>query len=225
MNLHPDLCTDGWERNLPRTARQLAEALAAQREAERDWAFAAVQFGDALCSWTPVRRAAYSARVNWLRASGAKGGHDYQLARTWAVAMAASIADGQERCHVQMVIDAMDNCRPLPSWASMTPLMRAAAHALQGKTRPWEPVLTPAHLAAYLEAKHAYEAMVEKYGRDHVPGTPWPRPVARTEAEVDRLKAEGGYEGTAGPLCCQRYGRLHEPAFSVGSCQWLGVVL
>ena len=37
-----------------------------------------------------------------------------------------------------MVIDTVTEGRKLPSWRVMTPLMRVAALALQGKTRPWE---------------------------------------------------------------------------------------
>jgi hypothetical protein len=52
--------------------------------------------------------------------------------------MAVSIADGQERAMVSQVIDTVTEGRKLPSWSLMSPLMRAAALALQGKTRPWE---------------------------------------------------------------------------------------
>lgn len=46
----------------------------------------------------------------------------------------------------------------------------------------------------------------------------------RAEAKYDAMKAEAG-EGTADdPLCCQRYGRLHRPCFSVSQrCRWYGV--
>jgi hypothetical protein len=59
-------------------------------------------------------------------------------ALAWARGMAASIADNQERALVTQVIETVTEGRKLPGWGVMTPLMRAAALALQGKTRPWE---------------------------------------------------------------------------------------
>jgi hypothetical protein len=59
-------------------------------------------------------------------------------ALTWTEAMAASIGDDRERAMVRAVIDTVTEGRKLPSWSVMSPLMRAAALALQGKTRPWE---------------------------------------------------------------------------------------
>jgi hypothetical protein len=59
-------------------------------------------------------------------------------ALNWVEAMAARIGDDRERCHVRMVIDTVTEGRKLPSWSVMSPLMRVAALALQGKTRPWE---------------------------------------------------------------------------------------
>jgi hypothetical protein len=61
-----------------------------------------------------------------------------EQALNWAEAMAASIADDRERAMVRQVIDTVTEGRKLPSWRVMSPLMRAAALALQGKTRPWE---------------------------------------------------------------------------------------
>lgn len=139
MSMIGELCTDGWERNLPRTGRQVAEALAAQREAEWDWGFARVKSGDELVGCTAVSRAAYQVRVNALRASGEAGGQEYQLALTWARTMAAHIADGAERCMVERVIELHQQCRPVVSWSAMTLPMRTAWLALEGRTRPWEP--------------------------------------------------------------------------------------
>jgi hypothetical protein len=83
----------------------------------------------------------------WARHNGGRPGpgcqvegfcpqHPQALARTRD--MAASIGDPQERAMVTQVIDTVTEGRKLPSWRVMTPLMRAAALALQGKTRPWE---------------------------------------------------------------------------------------
>jgi hypothetical protein len=59
-------------------------------------------------------------------------------ALTWARGLAGSIADDQERALVTEVIRTAVEGRKRPSWRVMTPLMRAAWLALQGKTRPWE---------------------------------------------------------------------------------------
>ena len=59
-------------------------------------------------------------------------------ALNWAEAMAATIGDPHERAMVRAVIDSVTEGRKLPSWRVMSPLMRAAALALQGRTRPWE---------------------------------------------------------------------------------------
>jgi hypothetical protein len=56
----------------------------------------------------------------------------------WARGMAGSVASPQERALVEQVIETVTEGRRLPSWRVMSPLMRAAALALQGKTRPWE---------------------------------------------------------------------------------------
>lgn len=63
---------------------------------------------------------------------------DTAQAVAWARELAASIADDHERALVTGVIDTVTEGRKLPSWRVMTPLMRAAALALQGKTKPWE---------------------------------------------------------------------------------------
>ena len=69
-------------------------------------------------------------------------------ALNWAEALAASIADAEERAMVRAVIDSVTEGRKLPSWRVMSPLMRAAALALQGKTRPWEEVDIAANIAS-----------------------------------------------------------------------------
>jgi hypothetical protein len=74
-------------------------------------------------------------------------------------------------------------------------------------------------LEAYLEAKHRYEYLVLKWA--HTPGDPVPAAVKQAGSRMDTLKEAGGYGGPGDPLCCRRYGFLHEPAFSVPGCRWL----
>src|ERR1700733_414087 len=52
------------------------------------------------------------------------------------------------------------------------------------------------------------------------PGDRVPEAVKRAEARVDALKGAAGDGGPDDPLCCQRYGRLHHPVFSVTGCPW-----
>jgi hypothetical protein len=72
----------------------------------------------------------------------------------------------------------------------------------------------------YRAAKAAYDRLVEWLGPEHVPGTPWPPAVTDAQARVDAMKAEAGEGQPGDPLCCQRYGRLHLPEFSVSGCRW-----
>jgi hypothetical protein len=81
--------------------------------------------------------------------------------------------------------------------------------------------VTLARLTAYLDAKHAYEDMVDAQGPAHNPGDPWPASVKAAGAHVHELKLAGGYAGPDGPWCCREYGYLHEPAFSLPGCRWL----
>jgi hypothetical protein len=83
--------------------------------------------------------------------------------------------------------------------------------------------LTRARLGAYLEAKHQYEDLVLVWAR--TPGEPVPPTVRQAEARVQALKEEGGAGGPGDPLCCQRRGFLHEPAFSVTGCRWITGIL
>lgn len=75
-------------------------------------------------------------------------------------------------------------------------------------------------MARYLGIKAAYEDIVAKAGPSHVPGTPWPRPVGRLEAALDAMKEAAGDGQRGDPLCCQRYSRLHHPAFALSTCRW-----
>lgn len=45
----------------------------------------------------------------------------------------------------------------------------------------------------------------------------------RAEEKYDALKAEGGGAQPGDPVCCQRYGRLHRPCFSLSGCRWHGI--
>jgi hypothetical protein len=42
------------------------------------------------------------------------------------------------------------------------------------------------------------------------------------QAVVDILKARLGEPGADDPLCCQRYGRVHDLSFAVQGCRWHG---
>jgi hypothetical protein len=78
-------------------------------------------------------------------------------------------------------------------------------------------------LAEYLKAKQAYEALVDR-------AAGLSRELARlidlrdrAGARVDALKdqAEQAEPVAVGePLCCIRYGRLHEPVFALSGCRW-----
>ena len=59
-------------------------------------------------------------------------------ALNWAEALAASIADDEERCRVRQVMDTVTEGRRRPSWRVMSPLMRVTWLALAGRTHPWE---------------------------------------------------------------------------------------
>jgi hypothetical protein len=72
-------------------------------------------------------------------------------------------------------------------------------------------------MAEYLAAKGEWERLVIECSR------PGAAPELRghlAEARFDALKAAGGEGGPDDPLCCQRYGRLHSPTFSVTGCRW-----
>jgi hypothetical protein len=75
-------------------------------------------------------------------------------------------------------------------------------------------------IGRYRAAKAAYERLVEWLLPEHVPGTPWPPAVTDALAAADAMKAEYGGPQPGDPLCCQRYGRLHLPEFSVSGCRW-----
>src|ERR1700722_6666146 len=74
-------------------------------------------------------------------------------------------------------------------------------------------------MAEYLAAKGEWERLIRECSR---PGAaPELRgQLAAAEARFDALKAAGGEGGPDDPLCCQRYGRLHSPTFSVTGCRW-----
>jgi hypothetical protein len=77
----------------------------------------------------------------------------------------------------------------------------------------------------YRAAKDAYDRLVVGLGPKHVPGRPWPPAVYDAAACVRAMKDEAG-EGLPGdPLCCQRYGRLHLPEFSVSGCRWYPLLM
>jgi hypothetical protein len=83
--------------------------------------------------------------------------------------------------------------------------------------------VTPERLSRYLEVKHAYEAIIDKWGRTMTPGDPVPAAAKRIETLVNEIKDSGGYGGPSDPACCERYGFLHEPAFSTARCRWYGL--
>lgn len=74
----------------------------------------------------------------------------------------------------------------------------------------------PDALNEYLAAKHAYENLVSEWAHD--PGDPVPAVIKSAEARVDALKEAAGYAGPDGPICCRRYGFLHEPLISEPGC-------
>jgi hypothetical protein len=111
--------------------------------------------------------------------------------------------------------DRVSQCYHVPRCGHQVPGDRASAF---GRMVP-----DLADLAGYLTVKHAYEAEVGRHHPCHRHGDPWPESVTRLLARTDALKEAGGPAEPGDPVCCQRYGRLHEPAFSVGGCRWLGV--
>ena len=63
----------------------------------------------------------------------------------------------------------------------------------------------------YLFVKEVREALVAEHHE------------AKTRlAALRRLLDAAGEGAEDGPLCCQRYSRLHHPAFSVRGCRWYG---
>jgi hypothetical protein len=77
------------------------------------------------------------------------------------------------------------------------------------------------NLSAYLAAKAASERLTAEWvSSGYKPGDPAPQYVRDAEARVGAMKRAAGEGGPDEPLCCQRYGRLHEPAFSVAGCRW-----
>jgi hypothetical protein len=74
-------------------------------------------------------------------------------------------------------------------------------------------------LARYLEAKGEYHKLVAEWS--HTPGDRVPEAVKAAEARWLGMKDEAGEAGPGDPLCCQRYGKLHAPSFSVAGCRWL----
>lgn len=74
-------------------------------------------------------------------------------------------------------------------------------------------------LAEYLSAKHAWEDEVLKL--DYFKLTQQQRDEFETSSDrINAMKTAYGEPNANDPLCCQRYGRLHEPAFSVTGCRW-----
>jgi hypothetical protein len=75
-------------------------------------------------------------------------------------------------------------------------------------------------MAEYLAARDEWERLVAEWATTGKPGDAMPGAVKLAEARVDALKAAAGEGGPGDPLCCQRYGRLHRPTFSVPGCRW-----
>jgi hypothetical protein len=91
-----------------------------------------------------------------------------------------------------------------------------------------EVVSLDAQMTEYLAARDRVERLVEKYGADICAGTlsaGMRMSMDQARAEVDAMKEAAGEGGPGDPLCCQRYTRLHRPAFSVRGCRWLGWAL
>jgi hypothetical protein len=78
-------------------------------------------------------------------------------------------------------------------------------------------------MSEYLGIKNAYERLVEVWALNRTEHNRARHQQA--EACWLALKEAAGEGGPGDPACCQRYGKLHHPAFSVGSCKWLGLVV
>ena len=76
-----------------------------------------------------------------------------------------------------------------------------------------------AALTAYLAAKESCERLVNAWASSAQPGDQVPDEVKEAKYRLDAMKAAAaGEAGPGEPLCCQRYSRLHHPAFSVPGC-------
>jgi hypothetical protein len=149
--------------------------------------------------WTTYKE---RADLLWARHNDGRPGPGCQVegfcplhpqALAWVQMMAATIADDQERALVEQVIETVTEGRKLPSWQVMTPLMRVAALALQGKTRPWEPA-RPRCAACGGEAREGGQCMS----------------CLSELCEDDARRGPSGDLFCAGPRACEaRYAAAH----------------